>query len=325
MIDDIIPIFVLGSARNGTTWLANEISKHPNIVSVQHKLHWGFHESNIYQNKIYWGDLLEINKYINFIEIYSSMDHFRLLEEEKDFLYANRFNEFYEIFFTLMDRYAIRNKKKFWLTKLDPLIYLYEDDLEYFLSILKKRYRTIHFISIQRDFGSVLKSYIKMEGINFNLRQKFIQKKMAVVLGAARYAVHYDAIKKIENTHNSLSLAFNDMFENKKFIIETTFNHLNLINVQEGDINFSPNSSHLYNKDKAGRNFTGANLVLTFFMKFIYLAKLILRGWEKTKRKSRPGYFRLIKTKYFKDEFILEIKNNKEIGLLKVVKDEKLN
>ena len=51
----IIPIFILGSARNGTTWLCNILCNHPEIVGAQHKVHWGIYESNIYKNMHYWG------------------------------------------------------------------------------------------------------------------------------------------------------------------------------------------------------------------------------------------------------------------------------
>lgn len=40
-----LPVFVVGRNRSGTTWLANQLCEHPDIVGVQHERHHGIHES----------------------------------------------------------------------------------------------------------------------------------------------------------------------------------------------------------------------------------------------------------------------------------------
>jgi hypothetical protein len=43
MKKNLNPIFILGLARNGTTWLTNSLNKHSDIVTPSHWLHHGAH------------------------------------------------------------------------------------------------------------------------------------------------------------------------------------------------------------------------------------------------------------------------------------------
>ena len=53
----IQPVFVLGSARNGTTLLGNLLSAHPAIAGVEHRAHWGQIESHVYAVQRWAGEL----------------------------------------------------------------------------------------------------------------------------------------------------------------------------------------------------------------------------------------------------------------------------
>jgi len=71
MKNNITPIFILGGARNGTTWLCNTLGNHSEIASVRHVLHHGFHESSIFRKKQFFGDIKNDKKFIEFIEVFA--------------------------------------------------------------------------------------------------------------------------------------------------------------------------------------------------------------------------------------------------------------
>src|SRR5210317_987322 len=99
---EIIPIFSLGVARSGTTWLGNILCEHPEIIGAQHELHWGIHESHIYSNKMYWRDFSDKNNYIKFLEHYSSADYFNIIKGDKEYFYSNPQESFYHFYLELM-------------------------------------------------------------------------------------------------------------------------------------------------------------------------------------------------------------------------------
>lgn len=87
MSKNITPVFVVGCHRCGTTWLANIISRHSNVASMQTDKHRGINESAFFSHVYnHYGDFSRISDYIEFVEAYSSSDLFRLSELEKSFL-----------------------------------------------------------------------------------------------------------------------------------------------------------------------------------------------------------------------------------------------
>src|SRR6056297_738351 len=109
---NINPIFILGSARNGTTWLSNTISRHEEVSSAQHRVHWGIHESKIFEHYKKWGSFENYNNFILFFNNYSCCDYFKLVNGDKRYFYKNKPIDFYEFFFELMDNYAREENTK---------------------------------------------------------------------------------------------------------------------------------------------------------------------------------------------------------------------
>ncbi|MFW5953609.1 MAG: sulfotransferase, partial [Candidatus Natronoplasma sp.] len=130
----VTPIFVLGLERNGTTWLQNILCNHPKIVGAQHQAHWGIKESYICGNILYWGNFEDNDEFIEFLELYSSGDYFKLVEGNKEYFYQNRPEDFADFFFELMDNYAEKKNATYWITKLDSLFYRHEELLDKFLT-----------------------------------------------------------------------------------------------------------------------------------------------------------------------------------------------
>ena len=99
----ITPVFYLGGPRNGTTWLGNILNTGFDIITPSHQLHYGFVESAMCKNKIYWKGFNTVNNYIRFLELYSSSDYFLLVNGDKEYFYKNRSNDFYDFFFEMME------------------------------------------------------------------------------------------------------------------------------------------------------------------------------------------------------------------------------
>ncbi len=143
------PIILLGAARNGTTMLCNLATEHTEISSVQHRLHWGFHESNIYENIKFWGTFKTLDQYLYFLELYCSMDTFQITSLSKEHFYRENFpKDFLDFYFEMMDEFAIKQGSTYWLTKIDPLYLIDDKEMKIFLDRLKERYGEIKFISI---------------------------------------------------------------------------------------------------------------------------------------------------------------------------------
>jgi len=247
----IRPIFILGSARNGTTWLANVLCNHSEIIGAQHEVHWGIHESKIYENLHYWGNLKNDRNFIKFIELYSSADYFQLVEGDKNYFYSHHPQDFIEFFFTLMDQYTEKKKVSFWITKLDPNFYLYPKEFNDFLRRVEARYPNYILIGIKRDFESVFPSYLRMKGVASQNRMALFIRELLILLEGSRYFLHYHSINKIIQEKNGITVNFNEFREHKEKIVKKICHYLSL--KYEPDMirdKFKPNSSFLSRKGK---------------------------------------------------------------------------
>lgn len=322
-MNKIKPIFVLGSARNGTTWLCNMLCRHPQVSGAQHKAHWGIHESFIYENIKYWGDISNDEKFIKFIETYSSADYFNLVNGKKDYFYNNRPDNFLEFFFELMDQYSKENNSLYWVTKLDNLYYYRPKDLKKFFEEVNKRYSSYKIIGIKRNFQPVLKSYINMEGKDYQKRGSLFIREMAIILEAARWATHYNNIEKITKKNNGLMISFSDFKNNHKKSIRQIINFLEL----EFDNNllktkYKPNSS-FQNKTQIeipkSELIFADKILIKLFTKVPSLGKLIVKFRDLVRGNKCPVYWKLLKLKYMKNSFLDELKKSGDIGLYKLL------
>ena len=321
------PIFILGSARNGTTWLCNTISRHENISSAQHVVHWGIHESKIFEHYKKWGSFQNYNDLIIFLNNYSCCDYFKLVKGDKKYFYKNKPCDFYEFFFDLMDNYAEKENSRYWLTKLSPRFYYNKKEFKKFLIRINKRYDNAKFISIKRNFLKVIKSYLNMEGRANQHRNRLGIKQLAIILETARYIVHYNFIEKFIKNSNGLQLTFKMFKNNNKKQVESILNYLDLkYETKLLDQKYQPNSSIFYKKKVVEINkiekFFIKYLLFPLFKIFKFLPVSILKLRDYTRKKDKLFHFRLFKMKYLKKEFKKELKENEEFGLLKILFDE---
>lgn len=98
------PIFNVGIQRSVTTWLVNILCQHSKIIGVQLEP-FGIRKIAFF-NFIegYFGNLRKENNFIQFIEIFGSMDYFRLTRIEKEFFYQKRPKTYSQIFRLLKEQ-----------------------------------------------------------------------------------------------------------------------------------------------------------------------------------------------------------------------------
>lgn len=316
------PIFLLGSARNGTTWLFNILCRHPQVVGAQHEAHWGMHESRLYRHMQYWGDLSDDRAFIRFLELYSSGDYFRLVEGEKDYFYRNRPQDFLSTFFTLMDRYVEKNNVTYWITKLDPHLFYREAELDEFIARARERYgQACKFVGIKRDLAQVLRSYIKMQGRASQRRSAPIVRQLATWLGTARYAVHYRMIECLLEDQGGLMVDFGELVQDREMVSRRMTEYLGID--YSSDLlhdEFRPNSSlaGITNLRSLSRPelFVAIRLLFPFFSKMLPISgvyTLKLRDWMK--RQECPVYWRLLRLDFMPQAFERELLRTGDLGL----------
>jgi len=326
----ITPIFILGSARNGTTWLCNILCNHPQIVGAQHKVHWGIHESNIYKNMHYWGDLSKDKNFIRFVELYSSADYFQLVEGDKNYFYRDHPADFLEFFLTLMDQYAMKKDASYWVTKLDPNFYIHPKSLNEFFCRIEKRYKYYRLIGIKRKFESVFNSYLNMEGRASQHRTTLFVRELLVLLESARYIAHYNTIENVIRLKKGILLDFNKLRYNREKEIYNICKYFNLDFSSKMLIDdFKPNSSLKYkgkNNQKIIPNLELkiANILVNYiFSRIPSLAISLLKIRDKIRKKKCPLFWRLLRMKYMKENFSKELEKTGDIGLYKILFEDK--
>ncbi|HEX6924547.1 MAG TPA: sulfotransferase [Longimicrobiaceae bacterium] len=149
------PIFVVGKHRSGTTWLANQLCEHSQVVGVRHTQHHGLHES-AYFDAIdgRYGDLRVPANYIEFVEIVSLSDYFRLAGATREFLYSLWPTTYADVFQRVMDRFAGDNSANYWVEKSPSHSLL--------VHRLARLYPTARFIAVRRDVEDVAASSIAL-------------------------------------------------------------------------------------------------------------------------------------------------------------------
>ena len=143
------PLFVIGTARSGTTWLANMLANHPYLAGVTATEHQGIHESHLFSHTRY--ALTGRRTFAEFIEQYKEEDYFKLLRLDAEQLCeSNEEIDVYRFFRILMEKYAAAKGARYWLEKTPKHSIYYQEILEQFPEAL--------FVTIERRFEETLLS-----------------------------------------------------------------------------------------------------------------------------------------------------------------------
>lgn len=148
------PIFVLGIARSGTTWLANLLLEHSKIAGACHEKHWGIHESAFF-NRVSqrYGSLKNPVNFIEFAHVAAASDYFRLVGADLDYLYSLYPSTYPKVFRMVMDRYAASLDAEYWVEKTPSHTLFAESIAEY--------YPDARFIAIKRNVVDVTISALR--------------------------------------------------------------------------------------------------------------------------------------------------------------------
>ncbi len=336
---DAMPVFVLGMARNGTTWLGNLLASHEEISASRHHLHHGVHESNVLWNKRHWrrlfGSFRNLDSYISFLHLYASEDYFRLAEGDLGHHLRLRCEDFYDFFFDLMDELARKSGKKLWSTKLDPLFYLYDGERDEFLRRCAERYGAPggsasgeetyevadrpsggrgsggpQFVAIKRELYSYLASYLHMEGASFSIRRKGPAKYFSLLLGVARYINNYRRIERVIADYGGLLIRYEELLEQHDETVEKIADYLGVDPQCFDEISFSPNTSFASRGTRSLGSFerfvAGAAYGIGSALPFLSRWFLLMYQWLKPQRS--PLFHRLIKSEFFPEELKEELR-----------------
>ncbi len=314
------PVFIIGAARSGTTWLGNTLARHFPVSIPQHQLHYGVKESNIYSNKKYWGNLSREDNFKHFFDNYTKGDFFILSKGEKT-KYANRrFDTFYDFFFELMDAFAKQEGRRYWCTKLCPQFFVDKEELHLFLQKLDERYEKPKFIFIKREFDGYMNSYLNMSGNSYGKRSSAIGKKISVMLGVARYSnMNSEGLKLAEN-YKGLRLSYEELLKTTEEVKEKISTYLG-VGIQKNSIpEFIRNSSFGKKKNKAeAKSYPWAKRMLSQKS----LLGFLLKKYESTKKKSNPEYYRLWKAENEKEELIRDLEKSNDLDLVTYLRETK--
>jgi hypothetical protein len=198
------------------------------------------------QHSRYWGDISDLDRFIHFLELYSSGDFFRITGEQKGHFYRNRPSDFYEFFFELMDRFAERHGFQFWVAKLEEGFYHFPDELARFLTALSGRYSETRFIGIVRDFPSVLKSHIRRRLTTENVQRPGLSpgNQWFALTQTLRYSAQRPKIRMIVQKQNGLLLDFADVVGDMEATTRRICAHIGVEYAPEMlERRFAPNTS----------------------------------------------------------------------------------
>lgn len=315
-----IPVLLLGSARSGTTWLGNLVAAHPAVAGAQHEVHWGLAESRLYQTLKYAGDLQQPTQLVRFLEVFSASDYFRLACGDKQSFYSAPPADFYELFFRMMDDLARQTGSSHWVTKLDPMLLYRPNELKRLLTALDERYPTSAFIGIERDFRSVLKSYLNMEGDRSIHALRGIRRGAAVVLESGRYISHRRGMETLLRRRRGLRLTFHQLQSDREDILMRVAEHLSLDpDLMPREDRFKPNSSHRTRSEEDASSrvlqLVAEYVLLPLFNRMPLLADALLRLRDRTRPKRPPFYFRLLQMEKMPDRLSKHLQETGQTAL----------
>ena len=144
------PLFVLGTARSGTTWLANLLISHSAIVGLAAREHQGIHESHVFDHTRF--ALPGTMTPQAFVARYAAEDYFTLagVSPGEFCAAAPAAGDAVDFFAALMDLVARRAGARYWLEKT-PKHAIYAD-------LILQRFPSARFVVIKRRFHDTMLS-----------------------------------------------------------------------------------------------------------------------------------------------------------------------
>ena len=230
-----VPIFVLGSARSGTTWLANILASHDNVAAATAVEHHGIHESHVYSYTRYC--FPESVTCCHFFEQYCLEDYYRILKIDAEAFCKNKVgvHKVTRLFRMMMDDYSIRRECDFWLEKTPKhTIYFRE---------IANDFPDCRFVAIQREFVSAIKSNL------MKYPRKNVSRMRQVAEKVFRYESDRKALHCLKREHPSrvVVISYEDLVSRydetvNKIIDDVGLGKQSLVSKYAGDSSYGNNS-----------------------------------------------------------------------------------
>lgn len=152
------PVFVLGTQRSGTTWLANILANHPAAVAVQAEDHFGIHESIFFSHFApAFGDLDDDSNFERFVDAFMTSDYYLLTGLPPDWLRELRPRSYPAAFRAVMEEMVRRRGgAEIWVEKSPTHTLLATELTAAFPDAL--------FVGIRRRPNAVIASALKLDG-----------------------------------------------------------------------------------------------------------------------------------------------------------------
>lgn len=240
------PVFVVGPHRSGTTWLANILCRHSNVVGIQSSRHQGIHESAFFSHvDRHFGKWNSPNDFIELVETFSTSDYFSLSELNKEIFYENQPANYGDFFRVMMDRYAEEKGADYWVEKT-PAHTIY-------LGKIQKYFPDGNYLGITRKGEDVIRSAVGKR--TFRKKQRRLFFVLRQILHLAKYKKHIKHYnEKIENMY---LFKYENLKANKAEIVQDICDLLDLpFEEKLMEPNYPPNSSFKDSDDSKKREET---------------------------------------------------------------------
>jgi hypothetical protein len=264
------PIFVIGLNRSGTKWLSNELSKHTEIACVRNE-NTGIRETNMFRAFGRKFDLNHLDDYIGLVELWSSTDFFIRTGVDKAIFFSSDppITDHYLLFAQLMNAFATKQGKAYWLQKGSPIA-----GLE-----LLKRFPDAHFVIVRRQMVDQIRSNVG----------RFARPGWTTIARATfSYVRDNQILDRLQSRSRCPSVSYEELKMNRATIIQDL---LNTWEITRGEIDetvvFRPNTTFPERTQRDDYFHSGQRLwihfcallskLLPFPLKF-YTAK---RNWQR--------------------------------------------
>lgn len=307
------PIFVLGTARNGTTWLVNALAKNDNISVVEHWLHHGAHEANFAKIAARTGDFTSYDEYLEFLGCWSMDDFFMLAEGQVQHFHEYDARDYYDLFFELMDRYAERKGVDYWAVKVDPQVY-WAGLGERFVRRVSERYGQPLFVGIKRQDRAAVRSYISMEGGKANSRERHTA--AARLLGFCRQIEGRKTIEKTLERVGGIVLSYEELVSDFRGEESRLDRYLGLTKSLGSDKSDQFDKNTSFSVSEVAEEDSLAVELAEGVAKIRLVRRVILFAWERLKPKERLFSHRILKLHYRPERLRQELRRKESTILL---------
>jgi hypothetical protein len=286
------PVFVIGKNRSGTKWLSNLIANHPYAACIQREGAGGILEDDIFSSiPDVFGSLSIEENYLAFLACYSQNNGFLLMGLDKKVLGARRARDYFEFNRYIMDKYAEKEGKRFWLQK---------SSVENF-ERLYRAYPDARFVVIEREIEANIRSTRGLQMLNQEPYSSILRETASCIWA-------HKTLNQYQTRKNVFYVRFEQLRTDKAQVLQRVCSFLN-IPYEEGLLSdrFEKNTSFKagVEKDKilSRRELYLMRVFGTLLALIPYrLFKIIYTGWRnlrqlvaKPKRKFVRGSFALAK------------------------------